>query len=57
MANKPRPKKPTVKKPSTKVYLVNLLAVLANGSVVHLDMTKVVLTDKLTGKPLFTEKE
>lgn len=58
MTNKPVRKvvvKP--KKPSNKVYLANLMAVLADGSVVHLDTTKVDIIDRLTGNPLFKVKE
>lgn len=42
---------------SNKIYLANLMAVLADGSVVHLDTTKVDIIDKVTGKPLFKVKE
>lgn len=45
------------KKPSNKIYLANLIAVLGNGDVVHLDTTKVDIVDKLTNKPLFKAKE
>lgn len=57
MTNKPRPKKVVAKKPSNKIYLANLMAVLGNGDVVHLDTTKVDIIDKVTGKPLFKVKE
>lgn len=43
--------------PSKKIYLANLMAVLGNGDVVHLDTTKVSIIDIKTGKPLFKPKE
>lgn len=43
--------------PSTKVTLVNLIMVLANGSVVMADLSKVNIVDKATGEPLFKVKE
>lgn len=43
--------------PSTKVGLVNLLAVLHDGSVVHLDLGKVSVINKATKMPIFKEKK
>lgn len=42
---------------SKKMYLANLMAVMANGDVVHLDTTKVMIVDIKTSKPLFKPKE
>ncbi len=57
MTNKPRKVVVKPNKPSNKIYLANLLAVLGNGDVVHIDTTKVDILDKLTGKPLFKAEE
>lgn len=43
--------------PSTKVVLVNLIMVMANGSVVMADLSKIDIVDKVTKKPLFKVKE
>lgn len=39
-----------------KLVLVNLLAVMAGGNVIPLDITKVSIVDIETGKPLFKPK-
>lgn len=57
MTNKPKKIVKKIAKPSNKIYLANLMAVLGNGDVVHLDTTKVDIIDKITGKPLFSVKE
>jgi len=36
-----------------KVKIVNIIAVMDNGSVVHLDLSKISIIDKGTKKPLF----
>lgn len=40
-----------------KLVLANLLAVMANGNVIPLDIKKVSLVDTATGKPLFKPQE
>lgn len=55
MTNKPK-KKPVQAKESNKIVLVNLLAVLRDGSVIPLDITKVTLIDNDTGNPIFKTK-
>lgn len=40
-----------------KLTLVNLIAVMDTGSVVHLDTAKVLIVDAKTKKPIFVPKE